>query len=56
MKFRFGNIIAVMAVAGIVAACNNKAIDTAPDKLVRDGMQKMWTQDTKYNFSGIVKL
>lgn len=56
MKFRFGNIIAVMAVAGIVAACNNKAIDTAPDKLVRDGMQKMWTKDTKYNFSGIVKL
>lgn len=56
MKFRFGKIIAVLAVAGIVAACNNKAVDTAPDKLVRDGLQKMWTQDNKFNFSGTAKL
>ena len=56
MKFRFGKIIAVLAVAGIVAACNNKAVDNAPDKLVRDGLQKMWTQDNKFNFSGSAKL
>ena len=56
MKFRFGKIIAVLAVAGIVAACNNKAVDTAPDKLVRDGLQKMSTQDNKFNFSGTAKL
>lgn len=56
MRFRFGKVIMVLAVAGIVTACNKSVDTSAPDKLVRDGVQKLWTQDAKFNFSGSVKL
>ncbi len=56
MRFRFGKVMMVLAIAGLITACNKAVDQQEPDKLVREGLHKLSTQDTKFNFSGEAKL
>ena len=51
MRLKFTKIILVLAVAGMVSACNNKT-EKSPDKMVRTGIQRIMTEDNQFNFSG----
>ena len=51
MRLKFTKIILMLAVAGMVSACNNKT-EKSPDKMVRTGIQRIMTEDNQFNFSG----